>query len=163
MTDGGKKVQPARQIPARKPRYPTGKAGTAGHPRIGRLSDLGFLLDVKKLPAITRRNGAFVVGYLDFCAGIFPNRCTNCTQDRLGTTLLKQAVDSLRYCGIATRPDARGTSNNARLSRRTAKQFFFRECSTSLSPSRPSAFARNSPRRRAHLRDWRYTGTLRNH
>ena len=58
-----------------------------------------------------------------------------------GATLLKQAVGSLQYCGIATRPDCRSTSATARLGLRTAKQFFFRGCSTSFSPWRFSAIA----------------------
>lgn len=74
------KVQPARQILTRKPRYLTGKARTAGRPRIGRLLDLGILPWAKNHPAIARQNGALVVGYLGFRAGVFPNRCTNCSR-----------------------------------------------------------------------------------
>ena len=65
---------------ARKPRYPTGSARTAGRPRIGRLLDLGILPWAKNQPAKERRNGALVVGYLGFRAGIFLNRCTNCSR-----------------------------------------------------------------------------------
>lgn len=74
------KVQPARQILARKPRYPTGKTQAAGRPRIGRLPDPGILPWANNQPEIARRNGALVVGYLGFRAKIFLNRCTNCSR-----------------------------------------------------------------------------------
>lgn len=43
-----------------------------GRPRIGRLPDPGILLWANNQPAIARRNGALVVGYLGFRAGVFP-------------------------------------------------------------------------------------------
>lgn len=73
-------VQPPRQILARKPRYPTGRAGAVRHSRIGRCADLGILSAIENQPAMERRNEAPIVGYLGFRAEIFPNRCTNCAR-----------------------------------------------------------------------------------
>lgn len=101
-------VQPPKQILARKPRYPTGKPRVVGRPRIGRCADLGILPTTEKQPATERRNEA-----PSWDTSVFVPNSSRIgvlveLENASGTTLLKQAVGSLRYCGIATRPDPGG-------------------------------------------------------
>lgn len=74
------KVQPAREILARKPSIPREGRGPRGALELGDSLTWGTLSGAKNHPAIARRNGAFPVEYLGFRAEIFLNRCTNCSR-----------------------------------------------------------------------------------
>ena len=126
---------------ARKPRCPTGKARVVGRSRIERGSDLGIFLRPKSNPRLLAETGPS-----SWDTSVFVPESSRIDvlaepENASGSMLLKQAVGSLQYCGTAARPDCRSTSATARLGWRTAKQFFFRGCSTSFSPWRFSAIA----------------------
>lgn len=82
-------VQRFKEISARKPRYPTGKARAASTSKSEQLSDLGIYSKARISPAAACRNGTFIVGYLGFRADI---RLEGCTFLVLPATTLSQTA-----------------------------------------------------------------------
>ena len=66
------KVQPSRQIPARKPRYPTGKAAAEGGLESNHAFDLGFLIDEAHQPCSFPSSRGIFRGISRFSCQIIP-------------------------------------------------------------------------------------------